>query len=225
MIFAEELKIRFQNETSMKRLFCCLLIVITSYFAPPVADAQIKFGIKIGTNIASASFSKNIFSSGNRVGFIFGPMIDAKIPFLGLGIDAAIQYQCKYAQLDATSESGQTSGVPSLHTIDIPINAKWTFGSDNVVSAYAATGPQFSWNIGGESLNEIFDISQYQMHGSIFSWNVGAGVNFLKRFRLGYTYNIAIGATADVDLTDAAGDVIHGKLRNNTHQIFFTHYF
>jgi len=195
------------------------------FLLPSLADAQVKFGVKVGANVGNASINKDLFSSGNRLGIVFGPLLDAKIPIIGLGFDIAVQYSCKNSQLDANEETDLASGVASVHSIEIPFNAKWTFGDDDIISAYAATGPQIGWNIGGKNLRQIFEMQDYKIKKSLFSWNFGAGITFLSNFRLGYNYNIAVGATAEVDYENALGDIIHGKLRNNTHQIFLVHYF
>ncbi len=209
----------------MKRFFCTTLILISTIITVLPADAQVKFGLKVGTNIANATLNREFFDSENRIGFLIGPMLDVKMPILGLGLEFAAQYHVRHMQLTPTEETDMAGGVASLHTIDIPINAKWTLGNDNILSAYAATGPQMSWNIGGQQLKQVFDLGQYTMKSSYLSWNIGTGVTFLSNFRIGYTYNIAIGATALVDFHDAAGNLISGKLRNNTHQVFFIHFF
>lgn len=209
----------------MKRVLLAIFFVSLWVLSPSSANAQFKIGIKIGANVSKASISQELFTSKNRLGFVAGPILDFKIPLIGLGFDLAAQYNCKYSQLDATEDLGIESGTPMLHNIDIPLNIKWTFGDDDIVSAYIATGPQISWNIGGESLKEVLDMKNYTMKNSQFSWNIGGGLNIVSNFRLGYTYNIPIGATAEVDFSDLYGEVKRCRLRNPNHQIFLVHFF
>lgn len=203
----------------MKRII--ILITALLFIATMNMDAQIKLGAKIGTNQNSAHIDRTLFDSTNRSGFLFGPMVDLKIPFFGLGFDAALQYNYRKAQLDAIDESENKSGVSSFHTIEIPFNLKWTLGNDHIASIYAATGPQFAWNIGGRSLENILDRHQYKMRNAIYSWNLGAGCTFFSRVRLGYTYNIALGESVEILYIKDTGSLVHSKLKNNTHQFFF----
>lgn len=198
----------------------------TWLLSAPHVEAQIKFGLKVGANVSKAHINKQMFSSDNRLGFLIGPMVDVKVPILGLGFDIAAQYNCKYAQLDAREGSDMVSATPAFHTIDVPINVKWTLGNDNFVSVYAATGPQFSWNVGGEDLKSILNVSQYTLNSSNFSWNIGAGINIIRSFRVGYNYNIAISATAEMkNYKDGVKNVLKGNLRNHNHQFFIVHFF
>lgn len=209
----------------LKSIFFSLLIFQTLLFVPANANAQIKVGIKIGTNVSKASINDKIFSSDNRAGFLVGPMIDVKVPILGLGFDLGVQYNCRYMQLDATEESGLVGGITNIHTIDVPLNAKWTVGNDKILSFYGATGPQISWNIGDQNLESILRTSQYTMRSSMFSWNIGFGATIVRKFRIGYTFNIGIGETADINIINELGDAVHGDLRNNSHQLFLVHFF
>lgn len=209
----------------LKSIFFSLLIFQTLLFAPANVNAQIKVGIKIGTNVSKASINDKIFSSDNRAGFLVGPMIDVKVPILGLGFDLGVQYNCRYMQLDTTEESGLVGGITNIHTIDVPLNAKWTVGNDKILSFYGATGPQISWNIGDQNLESILRTSQYTMRSSMFSWNIGFGATIVRKFRIGYTFNIGIGETADINIINELGDAVHGDLRNNSHQLFLVHFF
>lgn len=209
----------------MKRLVHIALLTFAWLMFTLPSDAQIKFGIKVGANVSKASINRRLFDSDNRLGFVAGPILDLKVPILGLGFDIAAQYNCRYAQLIASDGTNLVSGTPAIQTIEIPFNAKWTIGFDNLLSVYAAMGPQISWNVGGQSLKDILSINQYNMKDSFFSWNLGAGINFARSFRIGYVYNIAIGATAEVSVVQAVGGAINTKLRNHNHQFFIVHFF
>ena len=209
----------------MRKQTYTILILLVSFLTSANADAQVKFGFRLGANVSKASISKKLFSTDDRDGFFFGPTLDLKIPFLGLGTDLSVQYNNKKVQLDAEEGTGLNSGVSHIQTIEVPLNIKWTIGNDKVFSVYGAMGPQLSWNIGGKSLKDIFKTSQYTMRSSMFSWNLGAGFTFIGKLRLSYNYNIQIGETAEIDFINDVGDAIHGHLRNNQHQFFLTYFF
>jgi hypothetical protein len=139
-------------------------------------------------------------------------MAEFTLPVIGLGVDAALLYDNKSVKVDSESKS--------LHYIDIPINVKYTIGLGSLASVYGATGPQFSYNIGGKSILD----GSYALNGSDFSWNIGAGVKLLGHLQVGYNYNIALGKTAEVkdsQLTDYIGK----SFKNNTHQISVAYMF
>lgn len=199
----------------MKRFFylITLLMLIAS-----TASAQVKFGIKGGLNIAKASFNKEVLSSDNKAGFFVGPMVDVKVPGVGVGFDLALQYNNKKTKIDNGAESESVT----VQKIEVPINLKWAFGNDKVFSVYAATGPQISWNVGSNSLKEIIGYN-YNFKNCMFSWNVGAGFTIVKHFRVGYTYNIAVNETAV--LTIPSMDDLSIKHKENSHQVFVAYLF
>lgn len=193
---------------------------------PSNAMGQVKFGVKFGANMSRASFNKHFFDKENQVGFLIGPMLDVKVPILGLGLDLAVQYNNKKVQFETDDRDlSMYHGYATLQHIEVPLNVKWTLGNDKVFSVYGATGPQFSWNINDQSLKQIFSTDQYTMRSSSFSWNVGAGFTFLRKLRLGYTYSIGIGETANIEFEDGWGNILDSKLKSNSHQFFVTYFF
>ena len=184
-------------------------------FAVP-AQAQLKFGVKAGLNVSKASLDKGVLSADNRTGFFVGPMAEFTLPIVGLGVDAALLYDNKSVKVGAEGETSSST----LHYIDIPINVKYTIGLGSLASVYGATGPQFSYNIGGRSILD----GSYALNDSDFSWNIGAGVKLLGHLQVGYNYNIALGKTAEVK-DDTAIDIIGKSFKNNTHQISVAYMF
>ena len=136
----------------MKKFYGFILFAIAMVMAMP-ANAQFKFGVKAGLNVTNPSLSKEVINADNRNGFFVGPMVEFTVPIVGLGIDAALLYDNKSLKLE-NEESGQ-SVSETLHYIDIPINVKYTIGLGSLASVYAATGPQFSYNIAMHSTSLI----------------------------------------------------------------------
>lgn len=205
----------FNEVMNMKKIFGVIALAAAFMFAVP-AQAQLKFGVKAGLNVSKASIDKGVFSSDNRTGFFVGPMAEFTLPIIGLGVDAALLYDNKSVKVGAEGESASST----LHYIDIPINVKYTIGLGSLASVYGATGPQFSYNIGGKSILD----GSYALNDSDFSWNIGAGVKLLGHLQVGYNYNIALGKTAEVKDANAI-DFVGKSFKNNTHQISVAYMF
>ncbi len=209
----------------MKKYFGIVALIAAMFVAVP-AQAQFKFGVKAGLNVTKAKFDKGTLDSDNRAGFFIGPMAEFTLPIVGLGVDAALLYNNKSIKASVTEHvdgvSYSESETETLHYLDIPINVKYTIGLGSLASVYAATGPQFSYNIGG---SKLFDNS-YALNDSEFSWNVGAGVKLFGHLQVGYNYNIALGNTAEVKDRDAIDWIGIGKdFKTNTHQISVAYMF
>lgn len=173
--------------------------------------AQVFFGLKGGMNLTSVSLSSSTFDSENRIGYFLGPQMDIVIPGSHMGFDIAVLYDSKTI--------GSKKKTETLNYIDVPVNVTFTSWLGRSASLYFATGPQFAWNIGESG---IFNNS-YTLRSSLFSWNVGAGFTILRTIRLGYTYNIPCGYTAELNTVGNALNKANFKSHN--HQIHLTYLF
>lgn len=207
----------------MKKTILSLVALIAAFTFVTPSQAQVKFGVKVGLNVNSVSLdnlSRNV-DGDNRTGFFAGLTADVTIPLVGLGADISLLYDNKVIGLS----EDEFDYKKTLHYVTLPINAKYTIGVSSLASVYLATGPQFSWNVGGRSW-ALSDIGKnWELKKSEFSWNVGAGVTVLSHVRVGYNYNIGLGNTAETKPLGVATDAIKGKLKNNTHQISLTYLF
>ncbi|MDO4756507.1 MAG: outer membrane beta-barrel protein, partial [Parabacteroides sp.] len=105
----------------------------------------------------------------NVTGFHIGPMIEAMIPAIGIGFDAALLYSQKGVEV------GEGSVKESMKTdnIDLPVNLKWRFGIP-LVKFYLAAGPYLGFRVGGD---KFWDVPG-NVIGQVKAKNFGAGVNF-----------------------------------------------
>ncbi|MDD7605650.1 MAG: hypothetical protein PUJ87_02995, partial [Prevotellaceae bacterium] len=55
-------------------------------------QAQIKWGVKGGLNLAALSLKGDIVNSSNNVGFYIGPTVKLSLPLTGLSVDASALY-------------------------------------------------------------------------------------------------------------------------------------
>ena len=185
----------------MKKWITLFTVTVCLAMAMP-AKAQIKFGVKGGLNLASASLSDAWDAKGNAdnyTGFFIGPMVDITIPIIGLGVDGALMYSQKGAKI-SFDDLGSTTF--KQQGIEIPVNLKYSIGLGSSASIYFAAGPSFYFNMKSDD-----DLTFDTMKGSLdydkseVSLNLGAGVKLLRHLQLGVNYNMGLtdSAKAKID--------------------------
>jgi len=212
----------FFKHFNMKKHLLSIVVLAFAFMTTTTADAQIRFGVKAGLNLNSLSLSGSVgdnLKSTNRGGFFAGLTADVTVPLIGIGADVAVLYD----QRDAKIEGTYVNETTKIRYISIPINVKYTLGFSSIASAYIATGPQFSFNLDKGKVSDYLD--KKDIKSADFFWNVGAGVTLLDHFRVGYTYNIPLGKTADgnVNVAGLTGQTFSAKVK--THQISLTYLF
>lgn len=173
------------------------LLVVMLFSLTFVANAQIKFGIKGGLNVSEMSF-KNVssnFDSKNRVGFFVGPVIDARLPILGLGVDAALLYSTKEGRVKGKNGSVNISEAG----FDIPVNLKYNIGFSKLLSIYFAAGPNFFFNIDD---NIAYKDVKFSKKKAQVGFNLGGGVRIFTHYQLGLNYNFPLSKSASAYLDE-----------------------
>ena len=201
----------------MKKFLTTIVVALTLLMGAQTAKAQLSFGVTGGLNLSKLSYNDlpASLASDNRCGWYIGPKVEFKVPLIGLGVDAAVEYSQR--RLNGELEAAGTDVVSSstyLKTVAIPINLRYSIGLASLASLYVATGPQFGFNVGDKTwnwtnLNE--NVSGFEFKKSNVTWNVGAGVKLLKHLEVGVGYNIALSKFAK----KYAGD---GTFKSNTWQ-------
>ena len=200
----------------MKKWITLFTVTVCLAMAMP-AKAQIKFGVKGGLNLASASLSDAWDAKGNAdnyTGFFIGPMVDITIPIIGLGVDGALMYSQKGAKISFDDDLGSTTF--KQQGIEIPVNLKYSIGLGSSASIYFAAGPSFYFNMKSDD-----DLTFDTMKGSLdydkseVSLNLGAGVKLLRHLQLGVNYNMGLtdSAKAKIDSSKSSDmwDAINGE--------------
>jgi hypothetical protein len=192
-----------------KIISMCALAVALLVAAP--AQAQVKFGVKAGLNLSKVKVSTSgaiigdNLKNDNRAGYFIGPMLDVKVPLIGLGVDGALMYNQRngkvgyeYAESYGELGSVEVNGMKDVtqHSIAIPVNIKKSWGLGGLASMFVAVGPQFDFTIGGKKWK---DMKAVKWKDSNVSLNLGAGVLLLSHLQAGIGYNISLGKTAEVD--------------------------
>ena len=188
----------------MKRIISVLLVAVCIGMAMP-AQAQLKWGVKGGVNVAKVTFDDKLLKSDNMAGFFIGPMAEFTIPVVGLGIDGSLLFSQKgiKADNDAVKQYG----------LDIPVNLKYNIGLGSLLGIYLAAGPDFYFDFKG---NE----NGYDKRRAMVGVNVGAGLKLIKHLQIGFNYNIPLGKSGDVTWKDGVSSVFKAdSYKNKTWQI------
>ena len=197
----------------MKRILGLLFVI--SLLAVVPAQAQLKFGIKGGLNLAGAPSDiesiEGLTASGTT-GFFVGPMAKFTLPVLGLGIEADALYSRTGSEVEGEKIN--------KNSIEIPVYLRYDFSLpilNNVAVPFVAVGPQFGYAFGSTD-EAIDDWAKYEYKKSNISLNLGAGAILLKKIQLHLNYNIALGKTSELKgVGETVGAAIDSK--TNTWQV------
>ena len=191
----------------MKKAISLLMLLTALVLSQPMQAQSINFGVKGGMNNNEMKFDQSVFDSENRFGFFIGPTLKVALPLGGLGVDIAALYDQR--------ESKVNDETIKQKSILVPVNARLNLGIGSSAGVYVAAGPQFGFNIGDDeyswkSLDESKANAEntFQLKKSNFSVNLGAGFYVSKHLEFGFTYNIAMGKTADATFKDAVDTAI-----------------
>lgn len=216
----------------MKKIISTLFVAATLMLAGvQSAQAQFSWGIKGGLNLQKADFedAANNVKPENFTGFFIGPMAEFTLPIIGLGVDGALLYSQTGLSYSVEDGFGVDETLKS-HSIEIPVNLKYSLGLGKLASVYAAAGPQFEFALSQDEWKaDLQNYTSKPLKKSQLSVNLGVGVKLLGHLQAGATYNIPMGDTADFedyDYTDTTGTMIKlGTAKNKTWKIHVAYTF
>lgn len=166
----------------MKKIILSLLISVMGF---GVANAGLRFGVRLGTNVnhLSTNVTSN-FSKNNAAGFTGGVMAEYMTPLLGFGFDLGLQYA--YMNSDISDNK---------NFLEIPLNIKYKIGLPVVgsfLAPYIFTGPSFDFKLDKNTLNAV--------HTKTFQtvWNVGLGLELVKHLQIGASYGFGMNTIAKI---------------------------
>lgn len=169
----------------------CLLIVSTP------AQAQLKFGVKVGTNFSRLSFDSDVYKSNNHVGFTGGVMAEFMVPVLGIGVDGSVLYTRK----DVREGSGFAKSYDKkLDYLDIPVNFKWKFGVP-LFKFFLTAGPNF-----GFMLSDMKDVKNMVETGDRkfdMGINVGGGIEIFNHVQVALSHNWGLSQRFEIIESDS----------------------
>ena len=199
----------------MKKYLAIVAVAFTMLLAAVPVKAQLSFGVVGGLNLSKLSYNDlpGALGSDNRCGWYLGPKVEFKVPLIGLGVDAALEYSQRRLNGDVEVDGQNAySTSPYMKTIEIPINLRYSVGFSSLASAYLATGPQFGFNVGDKKWNWTSVSQGFELKKSNVTWNIGLGVKLLGHLEVGAGYNIALSKFAE----KYGGD---GDFKANTWQV------
>ncbi|MDR1337234.1 MAG: PorT family protein [Tannerella sp.] len=164
------------------------VMVIAALFTVSAMQAQFRFGVKGGVNIAGVKFNREVLKSENITGFHVGPVIEVMAGQGGIGFDVAALY----------SQRGFNSGDQSVRSsyLDVPVNFKFKFGLP-LVNPYLAAGPYASFRVAGDRIRDIKENAK-EVKGQVKAQSFGAGLNFtagaevFDMLQVGVTYSLGL---------------------------------
>lgn len=219
----------------MKKIISTLLVAACLLMAVP-AQAQFKWGLKGGVNLTKPTLSGfgDNFKSDNTTGFFVGPMAEFTIPIAGLGVDGALLYSQKKAKIVETISN--TSDELKQHSLEIPINLKYSIGLGDMAGVFIAVGPSFGFNLKNDDFSADFlpdnqsgNFLENAYKKAEVSLNFGVGVKLINHIQLGVNYNLPLTESSKTKVMDGEiGSALFGKdktFKNNTWQISLAYLF
>ena len=210
----------------MKKFYVMMLMAVA--FAMP-SKAQVSFGVKGGLNLTNMSFNNSSVEDmvKNKAGFFAGATVKYQFPVVGLGIDGAVLYDQREAEIE-----GQTNNTEKIksQSIQVPINLRYEIGLGESANIFIFAGPQFGFNVGDKSFTS-FDkatatASTWTLKSSNLSANVGLGLMLLGHLQVSANYNFALGKTGEYQSIQGASSMLfEGDTKMNAWQIGLTYFF
>lgn len=224
----------------MKKIISTLLVAACLLTAIP-AQAQFRWGLKGGVNLTKPSLSGfgDNFKSDNTTGFFVGPMAEFTIPIAGLGVDGALLYSQKKAKIVETTTN--SSDVLKQHSLEIPINLKYSIGLGDLAGIFIAVGPSFGFNLKNDDFSDDFisvvdgpdsepnNLFENAYRKAEVSLNFGIGLKLINHLQLGVNYNLPLTESSKTKVREGEiGSALFGKdktFKNNSWQISLAYLF
>lgn len=192
----------------MTRIKSILAVIAIILMAAAPAAAQFKIGPRLGMNVNSLHFNKDIFKDDNRAGFTGGVMAEFTVPVIGIGLDASVMY----VRRDARWIDENSSETVKLNRdyIAIPINLKYKFNIpavNHIIRPFLTTGPEFAFLTSRRAINDALRNKK-----SDISWNFGIGIELIKHLQIAASYGIGINKAVET-VSSVNTTSINGKNR------------
>ncbi|MBR1941997.1 MAG: PorT family protein [Bacteroidaceae bacterium] len=189
----------------MKKILNTLMLAFGLLLMAMPVDAQIRFGVKGGVNLTQVETNLKAIKD-NSTGYFIGPMIEATIPGIGLGVDGGIMY----------AQRGKDE--LKMEGVEVPLNLKLTIGAGSSLSIFLAAGPDFFLNLKDIDLGAIdatIDGYKAKEKKAQVGLNLGGGVKLMQHLQLGLNYMIPLGDSFSFKkAADAVGEDESFKYKN-----------
>ncbi|WP_297069119.1 porin family protein [uncultured Duncaniella sp.] len=189
---------------SIKALLLLFVMVIGASAIP--AQAQFKFGPKVGLTVNDFHFNKSVVDAENQTGWTAGLMAEFTVPVIGISADLSAMYVRRNTKFLEENEMSKDN----RDYIEIPLNIKYKFGLPVVskfLVPYVGVGPSVSFLTSRRHISDA-----YKNKSVDWALNFGFGVQLLSHIDLNARYGLGLTkAVTAVSGADNAG--IEGKNR------------
>ena len=189
----------------MKKILNTLMLAFGLLLMAMPADAQIRFGVKGGVNLTQVETNLKAIKD-NSTGYFIGPMIEATIPGIGLGVDGAIMY----------AQRGKDE--LKMEGVEVPLNLKLTIGAGSSLSIALTAGPDCVLNLKDldiEAIDATIQGYKAKEKKAQVGLNLGGGVKLMQHLQLGLNYMIPLGDSFSFKkASDAVGEDESFKYKN-----------
>lgn len=221
----------------MKKICTILCIAVLSFVLIAPANAQLRYGIKGGLNLANNDVSdlvvngvKNTVNAENMTGFYIGPTAEFTVPIIGIGMDASFLYSMKGGKYEIRSSDIGATLKDKVHYFEIPLNLKYKY-SFLVAGVYVTFGPYISYAFAGKrSVSDVItgnsgDFKTKDFYKEFdYGLNLGGGVEILNHLQVGvqYSWGLNDAAKNKVFKDDYLGAASSFKAKNRVFSVNLT---
>lgn len=190
---------------SIKAIMLVLAVIVSA--ATFTADAQFRFGPKVGLTVNDMHFNKSVIDADNQTGWTAGVMGEFTVPVIGISADLSAMYVRRNTKFLAE----QKIPKDNRDYIEIPLNVRYNFSIpvvNRVVLPYIGVGPSVSFLTSRKNIKDAYSNKSVD-----WAFNFGFGLRFLNHIDLNARYGLGLtkAVRAAGANTQAAG--IEGKNR------------
>lgn len=199
------------------------MMVVASVVAAPLAQAELRLGIKAGANVSNFITNEKVnFENASLANFTGGAMLEWII-WGGLGFDAGVMYTAKGTEYkvgddlfsDIYSDIMNTNTVmkATVHYIEVPVNLKYRLEIPvlkDIIIPFVYAGPSFAFKV-GENVrvgNTVVEDEAIDFSNVDYALNVGLGVELIKHLNVAVQYGWGMGKVVDTSSMEILGNKI-----------------
>lgn len=190
---------------SIKAILLTLVMIIGASAIP--AQAQFKFGPKIGLTVNDFHFNKSVMDAENQTGWTAGLMTEFTVPVIGLGFDLSAMYVRRNSEF--MRENNLTKD--NRDYIEIPLNLKYKFSLpliSKILVPYLGVGPSVSFLTSRRHIENA-----YKNKSVDWAMNFGFGVQLLSHIDVNARYGLGMSKAVKLIDSGAGNGDIDGKNR------------
>lgn len=190
---------------SIKAILLTLVMIIGASAIP--AQAQFKFGPKVGLTVNDFHFNKSVMDAENQTGWTAGLMTEFTVPVIGLGFDLSAMYVRRNSEF--MRENNLTKD--NRDYIEIPLNLKYKFSIpliSKILVPYLGVGPSVSFLTSRRHIENA-----YKNKSVDWAMNFGFGVQLLSHIDVNARYGLGMSKAVKLIDSGAGNGDIDGKNR------------